>query len=295
MARWPASARLRQRVALEVDPQRDAERDRDPLPRVERRVPRRAPARARLIADWLSPTRAPKRRLGETAPRPRVRTSAPRRTSCSRFARAASRGEPRADARSHSRCMLASRHCTTRLRATGGARADGQSTPSCAGDAQHGFGAVTAGLDAPPMAATRGLVTGRCAGQKWATTPVARGADRVGAQDGPAGALGAGAGATRTGEPEGRAGDAARRRLRRSRPGRRATPRSSSRRRPCRRPTSSAAAGARRSRIVSSVMMHLRTSVRSGMSNITSSSASSTIERSARAPVLRSIATSAAA
>ena len=42
-------------------------------------------------------------------------------------------------------------------------------------------------------------------------------------------------------------------------------------------------------------MMHLRMSVRSGMSYITSSSDSSTIERSARAPVLRSSATSAAA
>ena len=42
-------------------------------------------------------------------------------------------------------------------------------------------------------------------------------------------------------------------------------------------------------------MMHLRTSVRSGMSYITSSSDSSTIERSARAPVLRSSASSAAA
>src|SRR6478752_2845683 len=42
-------------------------------------------------------------------------------------------------------------------------------------------------------------------------------------------------------------------------------------------------------------MMHLRMSLRSGMSNITSRSASSTIDRSARAPVLRSSATAAAA
>ena len=62
------------------------------------------------------------------------------------------------------------------------------------------------------------------------------------------------------GSPRSRPGRA-RAELRRSRPARRATPRSSSRRRPCRPRSWSAAAAARPSRIVSSVMMHLRMSV----------------------------------
>ena len=63
-----------------------------------------------------------------------------------------------------------------------------------------------------------------------------------------------------------------------------------------RHPRSRSAAGAAgRARMVSSVMTTFLTSVRSGMSYMTSSSASSTIVRSARAPVLRSSARSAAA